>query len=58
MIRRGGTIDSPNDGTGIRRVELVELVEPESAVVDQRWVGRGPGWGLRYPTKWYGKVDP
>jgi len=34
MIRRGGTIDSPQRwyaGT----VELVELAEPESAVVDE-----------------------
>jgi len=37
----------------------MELVELESAVVDQKGgSARGLAEGLRYPTKWYGKVDP
>jgi hypothetical protein len=52
MIRRGGTIDSPQRwyaGT----VELVELAEPESAVVDE---GGWPGLGSSLPYTLSGTV--
>jgi hypothetical protein len=55
MIKRGGTIDNswPRSGD----LETVELVEPESAVVDEGGLA-GAGWGLPYQAEWYGKVNP
>ena len=54
MIRRGRTI-VPNSDTGTR---TVELVEPESAVVDEGGsAGACPGFAVPQ-LSWYGKVDP
>jgi hypothetical protein len=55
--KRGGTIDSPRRWYGEPgTVELVEQVEPESAVVDEGGlVGAWQEFALH--TKWYGKVD-
>jgi hypothetical protein len=58
MIRRGGVIDSPQRWYGeLGMVELVELVEQESAVVDE---GGLAGVWLEFAVhaKWCGKVDP
>jgi hypothetical protein len=46
-------------GKLVADVRTVELVEPESTVVNERRVGRGLAWGVYpYPGKWHGRVNP